>query len=248
MSEPYSDETHQIAPVDKQKWVPRELHGGLKVRARRSGREQMLHEKALIRGVEERDLEIQRQKLEVARHQAEAGEDYLTNIYNKRGVIREFERIRGVLNREIGIYRGYTVVILDMIGLKAMNENPAIGPSGADKVLKSVATSLSQNKRDTDIAGRIGGDEYIFLVINPEPVKTPELVGRLLENMPEGVRFNVGYRNIGPEYPGGVEQTIDETLETVDLEVKKMGPVDANGRSLGRGVVVDIDTMQRVNV
>ncbi len=94
-----------------------------------------------------------------ARQQADL--DSLTGLYNRRS-FHEF------LAREVARARRYerrlAVIVLDLDNFKRINDQ--IGHLGGDTVLAEIADRIRRVVRTSDIAGRVGGDE--FAVIMPE--------------------------------------------------------------------------------
>ena len=94
-----------------------------------------------------------------------ATHDELTGLLNRRGVLAKV----GSLIDDIDEHPDkYIVMFLDLDGFK--NVNDTHGHKAGDKVLKSVGNKLTL--RDTDTAGRLGGDE--FLVVVDTEAESPE--------------------------------------------------------------------------
>jgi diguanylate cyclase (GGDEF)-like protein len=84
-----------------------------------------------------------------------ADEDSLAPIANHRAFVRE-------LSRMIAFTRRYgspsSVIYFDVNGMKQINDT--YGHPAGDRALKHVAEVLSKNVRESDIVGRLGGDEF----------------------------------------------------------------------------------------
>jgi diguanylate cyclase (GGDEF)-like protein len=87
--------------------------------------------------------------------------DPLTGLYNRRFCE---ERLRTEISRSDKQSDPLMVIALDLDNFKAINDRH--GHSAGDLVLKEFARRLSRATRGSDIAVRLGGDE--FLVILPE--------------------------------------------------------------------------------
>ena len=91
--------------------------------------------------------------------QALASRDPLTELFNHRefheSIGRELERCR----RHGGTV---AVVLLDLDGFKSVNDMR--GHAAGDRVLRGVAQALARTARASDIAFRIGGDEFALLL------------------------------------------------------------------------------------
>ncbi len=116
----------------------------------------------------------------VTEGQAEANEvrlerqstrDALTGIANRRALAQELEHaIRHA--RRYG--DGVAVLYLDLDGFKAVND--LHGHAAGDAVLIEVAARLTRLLRPTDLAARVGGDEFCVLVSCLEGDATSESV------------------------------------------------------------------------
>ena len=88
-----------------------------------------------------------------------ASRDPLTELYNHRefheAIGRELERCR----RHGG---GLAVVLFDLDGFKQVNDTR--GHAAGDRVLRGVADALAASARESDLAFRVGGDEFALLL------------------------------------------------------------------------------------
>ncbi len=101
-------------------------------------------------------------KLAIA--QALADRDPLVPIFNRRALLRELQRVVSYTER----YRTQAAVIfLDMDGFKALNDG--YGHAVGDAALAHVSKLLLNQVRDSDIVGRVGGDEFAVVLANAAP-------------------------------------------------------------------------------
>ena len=74
------------------------------------------------------------------------------------------------------------VMFLDLDGFKKINDTH--GHAAGDAVLKEVASRLSLHARDEDIVCRNGGDEFLYLLVNPQGRENIErIVGLVSANI-----------------------------------------------------------------
>jgi diguanylate cyclase (GGDEF)-like protein len=86
-------------------------------------------------------------------------EDSLTGIGNNRAFYRAIESERA---RAVRYQRPFTLLYLDVDNFKDVNDQ--LGHAAGDKVLVTVARILRSQIRRTDLAARIGGDEFAVLL------------------------------------------------------------------------------------
>ena len=87
--------------------------------------------------------------------EALAERDALTPTLNRRGFLRELHRTMSEVER----YKTPAAVLyLDLDGFKALNDD--YGHSAGDAMLKHVGRLLTDSVRESDVIGRLGGDEF----------------------------------------------------------------------------------------
>ncbi|TGN07795.1 GGDEF domain-containing protein [Leptospira bandrabouensis] len=85
--------------------------------------------------------------------------DSMTELFNRRHLLEQFDLYKKRSNRE-GFIIG--LVILDLDRLKAINDK--YGHKQGDLAIQAFAKTVKSRTRITDIAARIGGDEFCLLV------------------------------------------------------------------------------------
>lgn len=90
-----------------------------------------------------------------------AAHDALTGLYNKRYVLNEAENHFRIARRS---GRTFSMIMIDIDDFKRINDRH--GHLAGDEYLAGMAGVLARSLREQDIAGRVGGEE--FLVILPE--------------------------------------------------------------------------------
>lgn len=102
---------------------------------------------------------IQAEKLWQERICRRANMDDLTGLLSKSAVQTQ---IRTALRRMCPKKDSAALLIVDADNFKAVNDT--FGHPFGDKVLREVGQSIQKNFRQSDIKGRIGGDEFIILL------------------------------------------------------------------------------------
>jgi len=155
-------------------------------------------------------LEVQRLKARLLEAETAADEDPLTSAKNRRAFIRELKRIAAFAQRYDA---PASLVYFDLDDLKGINDR--FGHAAGDAVLKAVAARLASHVRESDIVGRMGGDEFAVLLVQadlPTATAKAEMLARLIEAEPA----QVGAWLIPIRLSWGVRQ-LDPTLDAEQL-------------------------------
>lgn len=118
----------------------------------------------------------------VAELETLADSDTLTPLPNRRRFLRELERAVAQTNRH---GTPSALLYIDVDGLKSINDR--FGHSGGDAALLHVARLLSALIRSTDVAARIGGDEFGLILDHLDPdsaIETAERIARRIATTP----------------------------------------------------------------
>ena len=108
--------------------------------------------------------------------------DNLTGLYNRTFLEEHSKKLIPQVNRD---KKSIGVLLLDMDHFKAVNDE--YGHDIGDKVLKELSRILSESIRESDIAIRYGGEEFIVLLID---VKTTENAFNIAEKIRKRVKDN----------------------------------------------------------
>jgi diguanylate cyclase (GGDEF)-like protein len=108
--------------------------------------------RAVIRRLE---AELVATRARLAEVELLADHDALAPVLNRRAFLRELQRTAAYCER---YGADAALVFLDLDGFKAVNDT--FGHAAGDEALRAVASVLSQNIRESDVLGRLGGDEF----------------------------------------------------------------------------------------
>ena len=138
-------------------------------------------------------------KLEAAEELADR--DTLAPVSNRRAFLRELHRTMSEVER----YKTPAAVIyIDLDGFKAVND--AYGHSAGDAVLRHVGLLLLDSVRESDVVGRIGGDEF-GIILNRATAPEAQTKAQALSDkinssailhagVPHRIRASVGVHSI----------------------------------------------------
>ncbi len=135
-------------------------------------RERLIEEISLLRGKVAR-LQERVEQLDQLAHQ-----DSLINLPNRRGFMRDLERLIARVDR-YGI--NAAMLFVDLDGLKIINDT--FGHRAGDEALIQVAGLLAKGVRHSDIVARIGGDEFGILLESSNENDALDTAARLIEQI-----------------------------------------------------------------
>jgi diguanylate cyclase (GGDEF)-like protein len=140
--------------------------------------------------------------------------DELTGLYNRRGFFNLSEQQLKLAKRaKEKVYMLY----LDIDRFKEINDT--FGHNEGDEALKDIAMILRDSYRESDVIGRIGGDEFVVFPIgtNYETIKI--VVDRLLgkidihnkkSNKSYKLSISIGVANYDPKKPCSLDELLNQ--------------------------------------
>lgn len=103
-----------------------------------------------------------------------AHQDSLVNLPNRRGFLRELDRL---IARTTRYNTSAALLYIDLDGLKIINDS--FGHRAGDEALVEVARQLEKGLRRSDVVARIGGDEFGVLLENCDEQRARDTALRL---------------------------------------------------------------------
>ena len=119
--------------------------------------------------------------------------DQLTGLYNRRS---GEQRLAQEISRAQRHGRPLTVLLMDLDGLKQINDRH--GHAAGDTVLKGFADRLQRAIRGSDLAVRLGGDEFMALLPECRAEEVRHVLARL-----EGLEFEFDDQKLHLQYSRG---------------------------------------------
>src|SRR5689334_25012515 len=135
-------------------------------------RHRLIEEISLLRAKVAR-LQERVEQLDTLAHQ-----DSLIELPNRRGFMRELERLIARVDR-YGI--SAAMLFVDLDGLKMINDS--FGHRAGDEALIQVANLLVKGVRHSDVVARIGGDEFGILLESSDEHDAQETAARLIDQI-----------------------------------------------------------------
>lgn len=122
------------------------------------------------------DIAVSRTELELMNNRLQqlSKIDYLTKLYNRgyweENLIQEFKRLQRYSHQS-------TLLMCDIDHFKKINDT--YGHTAGDLVIQKIADAVRLNLRETDIAGRYGGEEYAVLLVDTSVEQAMHFAERL---------------------------------------------------------------------
>ena len=148
--------------------------------------------------------EVARLKAKLSEAEELADRDPLTPVLNRRAFVRELGRIRTFSER---YGSPASLVYFDLDGFKSVNDR--FGHAAGDSALQAVAQRLAGNIRESDIVGRMGGDEFAVILVQADKATAEAKaasLARTIENSPiqfgdwsAPLHISFGVREITPD-------------------------------------------------
>lgn len=140
--------------------------------------------------------------------------DELTGLNNRRGFM---VLATGLLKFARRVKYPLSLLYIDLDSLKYMNDT--FGHAAGDKIIIKFANLLTETFRDSDVIGRLGGDEYVVLVVDATENDIDSLKTRLQNNVDiynhrSGdqyvISFSMGSIRVGPDSTITVEELLSQ--------------------------------------
>ena len=142
--------------------------------------------------------------------------DELTGLYNRRGFITLAEQQLKVAERA---KKDMLLYFVDLDRMKEINDT--LGHQEGDNALVEVAAVLKEAFRESDIVGRIGGDEFAVLAIDTIDETRDVLIQRLynildIRNRHEGRNYQISLSVGIAHYNNETPLTLDKLMAQAD--------------------------------
>ena len=148
--------------------------------------------------------------------------DELSGVYNRRAFFKTAEQQLRLLRR---IRKQALLVLVDIDGLKEIND--AFGHAAGDVALVDAVELLRNTFRESDIIGRMGGDEFAVLAFEVGPEEMTTIPRRLTKSLaaynktPDRrarLAFSLGFAVVTPESGSSLGHLLKEAEEDIDLK------------------------------
>ncbi len=142
--------------------------------------------------------------------------DDLTHLFTRKYIN---DRLHLEVERAHRYKRPFSLLLLDIDHFKKVNDTH--GHNAGDMVLKAVSNILSNALRETDVAGRFGGEEFIIVlgetdrrgaeIIAERIRKAIEKLEVTVESIKLNVTVSIGVNDYQRQYGHNIQSIIDDT-------------------------------------
>ena len=162
-----------------------------------------------------RENSIRRERLEHLAYR-----DSLTELYNRRGFLLHAEE---QLQKTRSNQKTITIACIDLDRLKSINDR--YGHHAGDQAIVNTANILKKVFRQSDLLGRVGGDEFLACMSNMDTGKTLSLIRRLNKaisdwNMQNATDLQLAL-SIGLACDNGKQQPLKQLISQADVNMYK---------------------------
>jgi len=144
-----------------------------------------------------------------------ADTDALLPVANRRAFVRELSRMMSYAER---YGTPHSLIYFDLNGMKAINDRH--GHAAGDAALIHVSDVLNDSTRETDVVGRLGGDEFGVLLAQAGEATAREKAEALAEQIStEGVPWNGETLSLSVAFgvhPIRAGQDVDDAIQAAD--------------------------------
>jgi diguanylate cyclase (GGDEF)-like protein/PAS domain S-box-containing protein len=158
--------------------------------------------------------ELERQTRLVEELRGLALVDELTGIRNRRGLVSGAEALLAIADRN---GKNVQALFIDVDNLKELND--VHGHQTGDEALKSVAGALQRSVRASDLVARVGGDEFVALILDADAASGEIVAHRIVSELegaaPPGakpVSVSIGKASREP----GTNRSMEDLLAEAD--------------------------------
>ncbi len=142
--------------------------------------------------------------------------DELTGLYNRRGFLGH---AKDHLLDARHTKQAVTIACIDLDHLKSINDQ--YGHAAGDEAITNAASLFKNVLRQNDLLGRIGGDEFLALMINMDSVNLINFKARLNRaisdwNTQSQPRYQLSF-SIGLASDNGEQQSLEQLISQADV-------------------------------
>lgn len=142
--------------------------------------------------------------------------DTLTGLYNRNF----WEHINSIDINILSPYNTYSIIMINVDNMKGLNGT--YGHLIGDKAIKIVGQAIKESIRNTDIAIRYGGDEFLVLLPNSKKAGAQRVIERIKSKSKEKGQLEEIDINISAGFAcSGTVSNLNTTIQHADSNMYK---------------------------
>ena len=157
-----------------------------------------------------------------------ATQDPLTGLYTRR-------YLETKLSGELKNGAGLCVVMVDIDHFKSVNDT--LGHDQGDLVLKEVSRVLRQSVRTTDIVARLGGEEFVVVLMETQKENGLKVSNHIREEVRKGVKISQGAAEWPITVSMGLASSVEDHILNYDAIIKAADRALYRSKESGRNRV-----------
>jgi diguanylate cyclase (GGDEF)-like protein len=159
--------------------------------------------------------------------QSEARHDYLTGLVNTRYF---YDILQTELKRFKRYKQPFSIAYIDIDNFKKVND--LMGHLQGNVLLKTISQKLSATVRSSDTPARMGGDEFVILLINTDEQQAQTAIKKLEKEISQVIKMNTWpvSLSVGVVIYKKLPKSVDDAIKMADdlmYEVKSRGKNNA---------------------
>ena len=160
-----------------------------------------------------------------------AEKDALTNIWNSR---KWLELAESELVRCRRYQHPFSLMLIDLDHFK--NVNDTLGHYAGDQVLRQFANLITQEIRENDLFGRIGGEEFGLVFLELSQTKSLEVAERILHKIRSN-KFVIDGKTIQISFSAGLAVCEGKSIQNLKELMKLADQALYRAKEAGRGKI-----------
>jgi diguanylate cyclase (GGDEF)-like protein len=158
--------------------------------------------------------------------------DGLTGLYNRRFLEEYIEQEQAQIQRD---KTNYDIMMIDIDYFKLVNDN--YGHDVGDTVIKALSDILKQSIRESDMAIRYGGEEFLILLRRTTPDATMKIASDIHTNF-KAKKFTVGQESIQKTLSIGIAK-LPQDADSMWKVIKYADTALYSAKNTGRDKIVE---------
>jgi len=159
--------------------------------------------------------------------------DQLTGIMTRRAFLENCETILKIVQRNKQLM---SLAYIDIDDFKEINDT--CGHEGGDEVLKSFALCLQEHLRESDLLGRIGGEEFVIALVDTNIEQSIFVLDKIrLSTEKNGVSLS----NLNLHYTVSIGVVLFDNNNRVDLQelIRQSDSALYKAKKAGKNCIVE---------